>query len=54
LLRLVHEWINERNAKDDLAAIVDGSEVERWASAIEGMSKTEEKLVWSSSTTRAT
>lgn len=44
LLRLVHEWINERNAKDDLAAIVDGSEVERWASAIEGMSKTEVKF----------
>jgi hypothetical protein len=25
LLRLVHEWINKRNAMDDLAAIVDVS-----------------------------
>jgi hypothetical protein len=39
----VHEWIKKRDAADDLQAIVDDAEFERWASAIEGMSKTEAK-----------
>ena len=43
LLRCVYEWIGARNAANDLAAIVDAAEIERWASAIEGMSETEAK-----------
>lgn len=41
LLRCVHAWIQKRDAADDFGAVVDMAEVDRWASSIQGMSKTE-------------
>jgi hypothetical protein len=43
LLLCVYEWIRERDAADNLKAVVDGEVLKRWASGIEGMSTTEAK-----------
>jgi hypothetical protein len=45
LLRCVHEWIRERDAAEDLQAVVNGEVLKRWASGIEGMSTTEAKYI---------